>query len=228
MRGEDTDLCAEFEMAVGAFTEAHAEALVSRYGVPPDAWSAAPASALGAMRIMTYGDGTWQPDELGRLCIIMVTNLVVVGGGHLIACDGNGDPVYDGPPGELEFEDLLAFRPEHPDRWWCRQGLATWIGGFELARRAVSLMNWVVEPPLVPDPDFTTQPLQIHRNPLGWLRAGCVGAVPLTPSAVHDLFQIESPVAAEDVAHCEALRKAMLRPLPPLPRIVVRSPAAAA
>lgn len=223
-RRENNNLFAEFDIAVEGFTSAHADLLVEYYGVPSDAWLAAPRSAIGAMRIMTYGDGTWQPDELGRLHLIVVTNLMVVGGGHLIACDERGEPVYDGPPGELEFEDLLAFRPEQPERWWCRLGIARWLGGYELARRAVGVMNWVVEPDLAPDIHNTAEPLQLHRTPLSWLRSNCQGAVPLTQCAVHDLYQIEAPVAVEDVAHGQALCKAMLRPLPPIPRILVRNP----
>ena len=57
--------------------------------------------------------------------------------------------------------DLLAFRPEYPDRWALRWGGAEWLGSI---------------PPQYCNP----YPVRIWRSPVRWLQSGCDGLVMLS------------------------------------------------
>ncbi len=57
--------------------------------------------------------------------------------------------------------DMIAWRPDDPASWWYRQGevdVDLGAGHLDLAH----VEGW---------------PISLHRTPLGWLRAGCRGAV---------------------------------------------------
>ncbi len=58
-----------------------------------------------------------------------------------------------------EIRDLIAFRPDHPERWWHRVGEPGLILGEDRYLGAV---------------DQST-PLNIYSSPLSWLQGGCAG-----------------------------------------------------
>ncbi len=77
--------------------------------------------------------------------------------------------------------DLLAFRPEWPDRWALRCGAAEWLGSI---------------PPQYCDPD----PVRIWSSPVRWLQSSCDGLVmlcrhPLVRTEVSPCFPSTAPAA---------------------------------
>jgi hypothetical protein len=79
---------------------------------------------------------------------------------------------------------------------------------------------------------FAGKPLQIHRTPLAWLRAGCQGIVVLSADGVLDRLDRLPPrsepykLLAEDLDHGVELRR-LLAPLRPRVRLFVPSENAA-
>jgi hypothetical protein len=70
---------------------------------------------------------------------------------------------------------------------------------------------------------FAGRPLLVHRSPLAWLAAGCVGMVPIDHGALRERMewlQCDCRLAAENLAHGRALREA-LAPLSHRVRILV-------
>src|SRR5215469_11357030 len=65
--------------------------------------------------------------------------------------------------GNEDVGDLIAFRPHDPGHWWVRAGNCPILNPDALLRA-----------------ELLREPLVLHATPLGWLRAGGVGAVILT------------------------------------------------
>ncbi|WP_131113673.1 hypothetical protein [Lichenihabitans psoromatis] len=62
-----------------------------------------------------------------------------------------------------------------------------------------------------PSTFFDNRPLRLFRSPLGWLQAGCDGAVILDlPRAARWLRDIDGRLAAEDTAHALQIEMALL------------------
>lgn len=51
------------------------------------------------------------------------------------------------------------------------------------------------------------EPLEVHRSPLAWIKAGCSGCVALKPAARHWLHKAGGPLIAEDAEHGRELRE---------------------
>jgi hypothetical protein len=61
---------------------------------------------------------------------------------------------------------------------------------------------------------FGSQHLQLYKNPLRWLQAGCAGAVIIDPYAARIMLRRAiGPIAGEDLNHARAIQK--LTQLPP-------------
>jgi len=191
------DLYAEFTIAAQSFSKGNRDTLTNLYNAPSNARFRVPGGALGITRVET-SNGLFQPSEGGWGAIIMATAIVTGGG----------------------YEDLLAFRPAAPDRWWLRNGVAKWLGEWELGRRLVTAPIHIDPPALMPS-HRTDEPLHIFSNPLEWLRAGCDGCVPLTPEAYADLIYVQTPLTFADIGHHERAQNLMRWPVA-LPESFIR------
>lgn len=101
--------------------------------------------------------------------------------------------------------DLVAWPVERPDKF------ATALG------RAVGLGHARVESPAT---YHGGRPLRVFRTPLGWLQAGCQGAVILDPDAAPGwLPDALGPIAGEDIDHAREIAR-LLRPYVQPRRIV--------
>ena len=92
---------------------------------------------LGVARIVTHSDGLFEPHDDGELALIVPEGMPEV-------------------PGWEWIEDLIAFMPDDPSRWWRRCGDADLLG-------TSNITPWRLSP------------LTIHETPLSWLRAGVEG-----------------------------------------------------
>jgi hypothetical protein len=107
--------------------------------------------------------------------------------------------------------DLVAWTRAHPDRALLCLGAGVALGVDQIAN---------------PESYFAGKPLQIHRTPLGWLRAGCAGIVILGADGVVDRLDRLPPrsetykLVAEDLDHGRELRR-LLAPLRPRVRLFV-------
>ena len=99
-----------------------------------------------------------------------------------------------------EIEDLIAFRPAEPSKWWSRKGVAQWLGSWEIGRRLVTA-PLDIDPPALSSPHRTDDPLHVFNTPLEWLRNGGDGCVGLVPEAFADLLNVQVPLTYEDEAH---------------------------
>jgi len=90
-------------------------------------------------------------------------------GGVCTASDGRWIvPAYRDPPSAYHMVaeplliDLLTFDPAQPDRWTLHRGDAVMLGEAVLR-----------------EAQHFAEPLPIYGNPLNWLRAGGIGAMPI-------------------------------------------------
>lgn len=118
-------------------------------------------------------------------------------------------PVYDGSPvlGESRpeaLEDLVAWFPGQPEKWWVRTGQAFGLG-----------QRYSYHPWLFP------QPIHFYRTPNNWLRAGGEGVCIFDREYAWNYFNLIELVAAEDRAHGRELKQLLKPPALPRPEIVV-------
>ena len=100
--------------------------------------------------------------------------------------------------------DLVAWPLEKPAKFARLYGRAVVLGGAALGSAGSD-----------------DGPLRVHRTPLSWLQAGCVGLVLLDPTrGILVLRDAPNRIAAEDDAHAAELAGLMVASLP-LARIVV-------
>jgi hypothetical protein len=92
---------------------------------------------IGATKVQTFPSGFYEPNDDG-------TPVVVVAAGR------PAGPIWD------TLDDLIAFRPQDPGRWWRRCGDIQLIGAYNIRS----------------EPVF---PLVLHETPLSWLQAGTAG-----------------------------------------------------
>ena len=98
-------------------------------------------------------------------------------------------PVWRGAAPSLEvdvddpvLDELIAWRPAEPGRWWNRWG-AAWA----------ALGDHYID-----DAHIDGTPLECHMTPLDWLRAGCRGTVMLgIAEGYQDEFEHEQVVAGD-------------------------------
>ena len=92
---------------------------------------------IGVAKVQTFPSGFYEPSEDGDPAVI-------------IAEGWPEPPIWD------VIEDLIAFKPQEPGRWWRRRGEVQLLGTYNIR----------------PEPVF---PLTIHETPLSWLQAGAHG-----------------------------------------------------
>ena len=106
--------------------------------------------------------------------------------------------------------DHIAWYPDDPARWWLRRGTAVLLGEIEVVHAEVY-----------------GEPIQVHRTPLDWLKAGGEGVVIVADweAAFYCLRGLS--IVAEDVTHGDELRRRLRPRAPELPHILVRQDVAA-
>ena len=190
-RPPQIDLYSEFSTAVRAFGKDSLHALVSRYAVQPKTRFHCPGGAIGLCHVETDGD-LYQPTDNHRSdnrALIMATAILT----------------------GARLEDLIAFRPADPGKWWLRYGTARWVGEWELARRMIT-RPLHIEAPALAEPCRTERPLHVFSNPLEWLRNDGDGCVPLASEAVADFIHVQTPLVYESLAHKRQVEASMRFP----------------
>lgn len=185
--------------------DAQETANLHRLGISSDMAARSPSGGIQIGMIETGARYfNFAPAGAGRKAVIMVCDLVAAESG-------------------ADITDLLAFNPRKPSSWWLRLDMTDWLGGWEIDRRSVSGLGGALYLAPTGEPcSYTEEPIPIWRNPLSWLAAGCVGAVPLTATAKQDIRFLDCPVIAEDIAHGEEIQEALRQPYRPIPPILIR------
>ena len=129
------DLDCEFALTTDNVTPFLVERL-QRMGIP-NRIIFGPRHYLGAARIVHHSSGLFEFHEDGELALIVP----------------EGVPEW---PGWTEVHDLIAFKPDSPERWWRRRGEVDLLG-------TSNITPWRLSP------------LTIHDTPLSWLQAGADG-----------------------------------------------------
>ncbi len=108
--------------------------------------------------------------------------------------------------------DLVAWPVTRPDKFATALGAASGLGADQAKK---------------PSTFFAGQPLLIHRTPLGWIKAGCLGAVILNRlTAPIWLGAALGPIAGENLEHARELAR-LLHPHVSPSRILAPLPGAA-
>ncbi len=124
---------------------------------------------------LAHTQDTLGPEWYARFCELGIPNRVtfgvrpLVGIGHIVPHSSglfefhdDGDLGLIVPEGEPEvpgwawIDDLIAFMPDNPSRWWRRRGEVDLLG-------AANITPWRLSP------------LVIYETPLSWLQAGADG-----------------------------------------------------
>jgi hypothetical protein len=114
---------------------------------------------VGVATVQTYPSGFYEPRDGGDVAVI-------VAAGH------PEGPIWD------TLDDLIAFRPTEPSRWWRRLGEVQVLGSGNIR----------------PEPVF---PLTLHDNPLSWLQAGASGVCVIDWRIDPERFLHAGPIEAE-------------------------------
>ena len=157
------DLWAELAAAADRVRGRHL-GLLAKAGVPRRAlfdFERGIGGRFGLHPITTFRDGTFELASDGP-------NALIIG----------ADLLDDG------LDDLVAWCPERPDRWWHRLGFARLLNEYAVLRAM-----------------GCREPLLLWRSPFNWLRMGCDGAVVLDWPLALPLLRGVSEVVAEDVDH---------------------------
>ena len=157
------DLWAELAAAADRVHGRHL-GLLAKAGVPRRAlfdFERGIGGRFGLHPITTFRDGTFELAVAGD-------NAVVVG----------ADLLDDG------VEDLIAWYPTRPDKWWRRLGFARLLNEHGVLRAM-----------------GCRKPLALWRSPFHWLRMGCEGVTVLDWPLALPLLRGVSEVVAEDVDH---------------------------
>jgi hypothetical protein len=176
----------------------HRKTLENRFGVSRYAWHHSAAAAIGVKRIQIH-EGLYEPAEDGFEAVVIATNILKGG----------------------QIEDLIAFRPSEPDKWWLRLGIARWLGEWDLGTRLVTRSASIEQPILARQTTWTDEPLHIYRNPLEWLRASCDGAVPLCREACGDLVNVQAALTFDSHHHRGVVEEMIQQPISK-PQMLVR------
>lgn len=189
-----SDLLAEFTAAAGmTFEDRSFDDWLIRQGVPATVlrgsgpWLRGPA-IVGAAPIETFRDGTYQPAPDGKFAFVMAANQY-------------GDDFF------LEaIDDLIAWLPSDPSRWWRRHGVATFLN-----EQAVDRARCCDES------------AHLHETPLDWLRVGCRGAVVIDQAAPLRFALTGLTVVCASRALAEQLERQCRLVDPAMPSIMLRA-----
>lgn len=129
------------------------------------------AGGIGAT-LVAVNHGLWSFDPAGKAMIVL--------------------PVIEGDC----IEDLVAFRPDEPERWYLHQGAYGATLGLETVWEAESYQ----------------EPILVHPSPLSWLQAECLGVCVL--SDVGRVLAGQSRVVCLDVVHGETIERALRSRMP--------------
>jgi hypothetical protein len=130
------ELEAEFEACLDPFDEHEQVAHLLRLGISTRVIYG-PRSLVGVGRIISNSSGFFEFHEDGTEALIVA----------------EGEPDI---PGWHWIDDLVAFMPDRPERWWLRRGQVDLLGGYNLRPHKL---------------DDT----RLHTDPLDWLRGGATG-----------------------------------------------------
>lgn len=161
--------------------------------------------AFGVDCIEVFNDGTYQPAADGRVVFIMPANRW----------------------GELgqDIDDLVAWEPKTPARWWTRLGLATVMN-----ETAIDKARFDSIPPdhltKAEKEAYRGPPLVLAPTPWHWLRSGFEGAVILDRNMDTRALLSGLSVVAASFDHGRALKSHFDRHPLPVPKIIHRRTAA--
>ncbi len=106
------------------------------FGIPDSAIFVEPLK-IGVANVQTFPSGFYEPSDDGNPAVI-------------VAEGWPEPPIWD------VIEDLIAFLPQDPGRWWHRRGEVQLLGAYNIRS----------------EPVF---PLALRETPLSWLQAGTAG-----------------------------------------------------
>ena len=118
-----------------------------------------PPLMVGVAKVQTFPSGFYEPNGDG-------VDAVVVAVGRRL------DLIWD------TLDDLIAFNPAEPGRWWRRLGDVQVLGSENIA----------------PEPVF---PLRLYDTPLSWLQAGARGVCVIDWRVDPERFLYAGPIEAE-------------------------------
>ncbi len=130
------ELEAEFEACLDPFDEHEQVACLLRLGISTRVIYG-PRSLVGVARIIPCTSGFFEFHEHGEKALVIA----------------EGEPAV---PGWHWIEDLIAFRPNEPSRWWLRRGDAQLLGEYNLR-------------------DWKLGETVLHATPLDFLQGGGQG-----------------------------------------------------
>ena len=88
-------------------------------------------------------------------------------------------------------EDLVAWPVDASRSVYSMFGTCAWLGAWAVWNPATYYMR---------------KPLEVHRTPLDWLKAGCRGAAIVCPQlAAREMIDLPGPVAVQDGEHARVL-----------------------
>ncbi len=129
------DLAEEFALATDGVSTLVLERF-RQWGIPPRIIYG-PRHHVGVAKIVTTSDGFFEFHDDGRWALIVPEGVPEV-------------------PGWDSIEDLVAFFPDEPGRWWRRRGDVNILSAYNQCPWQLSSLT-------------------IHEQPLTWLQAGCTG-----------------------------------------------------
>ena len=128
------------------------------FGIPEAAIFDLPLM-VGVAKVQTFPSGFYEPNDVGAPAVIVAAGLPA-------------------PPTWDTLDDLIAFRPQDPQRWWRRRGEVQVLGSGNIR----------------PEPVF---PLTLHDNPLSWLQAGARGVCVIDWRVNPERFLYAGPIEAK-------------------------------
>ncbi len=132
---KDVNLGAELAAAVCNLPPTTIDRLRS-FGIPDSVILGEPLM-IGVDKVQASHSGFYEPNDESDNALI-------------VAEGWPAGPIWD------TLDDLIAFRPQDPGRWWRRRGDVQFLGAYNIRS----------------EPVF---PLTIHETPLSWLQAGAQG-----------------------------------------------------
>ncbi len=138
------------------------------FGIPDSAIFGLPLM-IGVAKVQTSPSGFYEPNDDGE-------NVVIVGEGL------RAGPTW------ATLDDLIAFRPQDPGRWWRRRGEVQVLGSSNIR----------------PEPVF---PLILHDTPLSWLQARARGVCVIDWRVDPERFLYAGPIEAESPTLKARLRR---------------------